>query len=533
MGGCRCQENIYMNVEIPSNIETILVSVLEPYARNTRTHSEEQVEKIAKSIEEFGFTNPVLIDDSNGIIAGHGRTMAAKLLGLESVPCIRLSHLTDEQRRAYVIADNKLADDAGWDEELLALELGELNGAGYDLSLTGFEESELAELVITEIEESSGLTDDDAVPDSQTIDVISRRGDIWELGDHRVMCGDSCDDDDVRDLMNGETALLIHADPPYGMGKQSDGVLNDNLYKEKLDDFQMLWWNAFRQYTAANGSAYIWGNAPDLWRFWYTRLQNTETIELRNHITWDKKSIAGMKSGLMTQFPVATEHCLFMQLGKQFIGNINADDFPEEWVPLLDYLSGEAEAVGLTSKVLRELCGVQMFSHWFTRSQFSLISEKHYVVLQETYDGNFKRSWADLKSEWDKLKGRGRDVINGQLAEGRSYFDNTHEVMRDVWEFPRVVGEERHNHATPKPVAMMVRVMKSSLPPKGLCIEPFGGSGSTLMGAEKSGRRCFTMELQELYVDIIVRRWQEYTGKKAIHSASGKNYDEVRNERAA
>ena len=153
-----------------------------------------------------------------------------------------------------------------------------------------------------------------------------------------------------------------------------------------------------------------------------------------------------------------------------------------------------------------------MFSHWFTTSQFNLIPDKHYATLQAAYPGRFLRPWRQIKSEWDKVK----SIPTQKVQEARSYFDNAHDAMRDVWEFGRVTGEERHGHATPKPVAMMERVMLSSLPKSGLCVEPFGGSGSTLMGAEKTGRACYSMELNPVYCDVIVKRWENFTGKKAM-----------------
>lgn len=510
-------------------IESLALDALIPYARNSRTHSDAQVAQIAASIKEFGFTNPVLIDAQGGIIAGHGRVMAARKLGLDEVPCIRLGHLTEAQRRAYVIADNKLALNAGWDNELLALELGELQDLGFDLDLTGFNQDELEALMLDDEgdEEPEGLTDEDDVPDVLP-DPVSVTGDVWVLGKHRVMCGDSTSISDVEKLMAGATAHLLHADPPYGMGKEADGVANDNLYKEELDRFQMEWWATFRPFLADNASAYIWGNAPDLWRLWYSAgLGESERFELRNQIVWDKKSIAGMKSDLMTQYPTASEHCLFFQFGNQFLGSVNADDFPESWEPIRSYMEGEANAAGIKSADIKRVCDCSMYSHWFTRSQFTLIPERHYQKLQDTYPGRFARPWSDLKAEWDQVRGAAREVINGKLDGSRSYFDNAHDVMRDVWEFPRVTGDERHGHATPKPVAMMERVMKSILPIGGLCVEPFGGSGATLMGAEKTRRICYTMEMQGRYVDVIVRRWQAYTGKQAKLESDGRTFDEV------
>jgi hypothetical protein len=322
--------------------------------------------------------------------------------------------------------------------------------------------------------------------------------------------------------MSGKRAALLHADPPYGMGKQADGVANDNLYRERLDDFQMEWWATFRTFLEDNASAYIWGNAPDLWRLWYAGgLAESEQLELRNEIVWDKKSIPGMASPGLTQYPIASERCLFFQIGDQFLGNINAEDFPETWEPLRAYMEGEAVAAAIKPGDIKRVCGCGMYSHWFTRSQFNLIPEKHYATLAAAYPGRFARPWASLKAEWDKVRGGPQSEIQG----ARSYFDNAHDVMRDVWEFPRVSGDDRHGHATPKPVAMMERVMRSSLPSGGLCVEPFGGSGATLMGAESTGRVCYTMELQPKYVDVIVKRWQDFTGKKATLESTGEQFD--------
>ena len=217
-----------------------------------------------------------------------------------------------------------------------------------------------------------------------------------------------------------------------------------------------------------------------------------------------------MSSSLLLRFAPGSERCLFFQIGKQFIGNINTEDFPKEWAPLQAYMEEQAKGAGVDRNVVKDICGVQMYSHWFTRSQFCLISEKHYLALAEAFPGYFTKSWIDLKVEWDHA----REVITSRTDGLRGYFDNTHDIMRDVWQFERVYGEERWGHATPKPVEMMERVMRSSLPPVGLCYEPFGGSGSTLIGAEISGRACYTMELEPAYVDVIVERWEQVSGEK-------------------
>lgn len=502
-----------MTIVSAQKLEVWPVARLKPYSLNARTHDLEQVEKIAASIATYGFNNPILVDSEEGIVAGHGRLAAAQSLGLETVPVIVLDHLSDTQRRAYILADNRLAELAGWDDETLVGELEALNAEGVDLEGLGWTDEELEDLMdlYQELDPEDASEDADSVPEVPE-EPITKPGDVWVLGKHRVMCGDSTNVQHVQRLMAGKTAALLHADPPYGMGKQSDGVANDNLYDEKLDEFQMEWWSTFRTVIDDNASAYIWGNAPELWRLWYQGgLGSSEKLELRNQIVWDKKNIAGMASDLLTQYPVASEHCLFFQLGHQFLGNVNAADFPETWEPLRAYLEAEAKAANIDQKTLRELCGVQMYGHWFTRSQFTLIPEKHYATLQAARAGRFQRPWRQLKAEWDRVKGGPTSEIQG----ARSYFNNGHDSMTDVWEFSRVTGEERHGHATPKPVDMMERIMRSSLPEKGLCVEPFGGSGSTLIAAQTTKRICYTMELKPEYCDVIVKRWEQLTGKKA------------------
>lgn len=512
-------------------VEYVAVDSLIPYVRNSRTHSEEQVAQIAASIKEFGFTNPVLVDSEGGIIAGHGRVMAARKLGLEEVPTIALNDLTEAQKRAYIIADNRLPLNAGWDFEMLAVEIDDLRDADFDVSLLGFSAEELNDLIGTPNTGPEPEPGPDEIPEPPAVPV-SKTGDVWILGGHRAMCGDSTSAADVARLMAGAMASLIHADPPYGMGKEGDGVANDNLYREKLDEFQMAWWRTFRKHAAPNVSAYIWGNSPDLWRLWYGGgLADSENLYFCNQIVWDKKSIPGMASDLLLQYPTATEHCLFFKAGDQFVGNINADQYWEGWDVIRLYLKEQADAVALNSKQCQAITGVQMYAHWFSKSQWSFIPERYYKALQAEFPGHFGKDYAELRKQYEQIKGGYRSHINGIQGGMRSYFDNGHDTMRDVWEFSRVVGDERHGHATPKPVDMMERVMISSLPEGGLCVEPFGGSGSTLMGAEKTGRRCYTMEMQPCYIDVIVRRWQTFTGQHATLEGDGRTFEEIEAER--
>ena len=486
--------------------------------KNARKRTETSASLLKESLQRYGPARSIVIDEDDRILAGNGTVEAALGLGIEGlrvidanpdeIIAVRRTGLTEDQKVGLALADNRTADLAEWDAEMLHRLSEEHDIAPW------FEDDDVEALLeqVEQLEPEEGNTDPDETPEPPE-DPITKPGDLWILGNHRVMCGDSTSITNVEKLLNGEKAQLLHADPPYGMGKASDGVLNDNLYNDDLDDFQMEWWATFRPFLEDNASAYIWGNAPELWRLWYKAgLGSSELMELRNQIVWDKKAIPGMASPDLTQFPIASEHCLFFALGQQFRGDVNQDGYPPEWDSVRLYLADEAAAAKITPQDIKDVCGVQMFSHWFTTSQFNLIPDKHYVTLQATYPGRFLRPWRQLKVAWDKVK----SIPTQKIQEARSYFDNAHDVMRDVWEFSRVTGEERHGHATPKPVAMMERVMKSSLPKNGLCLEPFGGSGSTLMGAEKTGRRCYTMELDPKYVDVIVKRWEAFTGKTAV-----------------
>lgn len=504
-------------------VETLPVDQLVPYARNSRTHSPEQIAQVAASIREFGFTNPVLIDAEGGIIAGHGRVMAARSIGLQSVPCIRLAHLTEAQRRAYVIADNKLALNAGWDERMLALEFQDLKSAGFDLELTGFDLGDINELLAeldAPTEGKSGADETPAPPENPK----SKSGDVWILGKHRVMCGDSTDPEAVKHLMDGNLADLMHADPPYGMGFEAEGVANDDLSFSDLAKFQAKWWGIFLPYLKESASAYVWGWEDSLFDFYlHLRADKKNRITKRNYLIWDKASGQGINQESLRRYAPVTEHCLFFMLGEQGFST-NADNYWEGWEPLRAYLAGEVERMGWGPKEVQELTGVGMYSHWFTKSQWTMIPEKHYEKLRAAANGKaFLRPWGDAKSEQSALLGEHRS-LRAQFYETRAYFDNTHDAMTDVWRFSRVTGDERQGHATPKPVAMMQRIMKSSLPDGGLCVEPFGGSGSTLMGAETTGRVCYTMELHPKYVDVIVRRWQAFTGKRAVLEATGEPF---------
>jgi DNA modification methylase len=429
---------------------------------------------------------------------------------MQEVPVVIASGWSDAKRRAYVIADNKLALNAGWDEQLLSLELADL-ADDFDLNLVGFTADEIESLKPQQ--DMQGLTDEDAVPDApeQPVTVL---GDIWLLGRHRLMCGDSTSVDEVQKLMCGQRAALLHADPPYGMRKTKEGVLNDNLYGQKLDQFQIEWWSAVYPFLKDNASVYIWGNAPDLWRLWYEAgLGKYKKLSLRNELVWVKPLCHGQLQHSKRKYAVTTERCLFFMLGAQESNN-DDDEYWEGWENIRSALDTDCKKMGWGPKDIERICGVNMHQHWFTKSQWAFIPEEHYKKLQAEAckSDAFKRQYNDLKSEFYATRG---------------YFDNMHDNMTDVWSFPSVMGKDRYNHATPKPVNMIARCLKSSLPSGGLCVEPFGGSGATLIAAEKTARICYTMELQGKYVDVIIKRWQDFTGKQAIHAETGRPFAEV------
>ena len=491
-----------------SDYATVNVPIADvvPYVRNPRKNTD-AVAKVAASIREFGFRQPIVCDADMVVIAGHTRLQAAQSLGLKTVPVHIARGLSAAQVTAYRIADNRTGQEATWDSDLLTTELTALVGLDFDLTLTGFNPDELDALL-----NPPGILDGadlDAVPEPPA-KPVTKVGDVIVLGQHRLLCGDSTKAEDVAKLMDGAKAQLIHADPPYGMGKEKDGVQNDNLYADKLDAFQMAWWRAFRPHAEDNASAYIWGNAESLWRLWFVGgLKNSERLTLRNEIVWDKKSagaggISHQGAEGLRLFPQATERCLFFMLGEQGFNN-NADNYWEGWDSVVNYLRAEKEKTGWDVAKFKRLAGHSETSgcHWFDKSQWTFPTKEVY------------KSWQQAAREHDAFK-REHDELKQAFYATRAYFDNTHENMTDVWDFNRVIGEDRHGHATPKPVAMMARCIMSSTAKGGLVVEPFLGSGTTLIAAEQVGRTCYGMELSPAYCDVIVKRWETVTGQKAV-----------------
>lgn len=404
-------------------IEYRKLESLIPYARNARTHSDAQVAQVAASIKEFGWTNPVLIDETGGIIAGHGRVMAARKLGIDDVPCIVLAGLSDVQRRAYVLADNKLALNSGWDNEMLALELSELGEEGFDLELVGFSQEEIDALTPVELE--PGLTDEDAVPETP-VEPVTRLGDVWIMGKHRLLCGDSTSIDAVETLLAGSEADMIFTDPPYGMsyeggrGKKQFGMI-------KNDDAQGVDLVALIQEALTTAKIKLKDGASAYvcfpWRT-YAEFQSAivaSGMEISACIVWDKASV-----GLGHQHYRPQHEFIFYCNGGQFYGD---------------------------------------------RSQ------------------------------------------------------------SDVWQMSRG-NTSAYVHPTQKPVELVAKAVNNSSKKGDLVLDCFGGSGSTLIACEKHGRHARLMELDQKYCDVIIKRWQDFTGKKAVLEATGEEFSESKNAKS-
>jgi DNA modification methylase len=492
-----------------------------PYMNNARTHSEQQVLQIAASIKEFGFTNPVLVDGENGIIAGHGRVMAAKKLGLDEIPTIELKHLTKTQKKAYILADNKLALNSGWDNNLLALELGELSDDGFDLELTGFSLDEIDALTVDEIPE--GLTDEDSVPELP-IEPVTKLGDVWLCGNHRVMCGDSTSIDAVDKLMDGKKADMVFTDPPYGMKKEKDGVLNDNLNYDDLLEFNRQWIPLSFAATKDNGSWYCWGiDEPlmDIYSAIIKPMIKSQQATFRNLITWAKGHGQGQNSENTRSYAIADEKCLFVMCGVQGFNN-NADNYFEDFEPIRNYLDSERLKISTKKSDYEKILGsVNKSQHHLSKSHFGLITDIDYKKLQSYCQQNnidaFKKEYDDLKREYDDLK--------REYYSTRAYFNNVHDNFNNVWEFDRHKRDgSEGGHATPKPIELCERAIKSSSEKNNIVLDFFGGSGSTMIACEKNNRINYSMELDPKYCDVIVKRWQDFTGLSVTLESTGETY---------
>jgi len=406
--------------------KTISIAALIPYARNSRTHSAQQVDKIAASIREFGFLNPIIVDGSNGIVAGHGRVLAAQKLGLTQLPVIEASHLTEAQKRAYVIADNRLALDAGWDNDMLKVELSDLKAGGFDLTLTGFELDELDGLLADPTE---GLTDPDAVPEVPAVPV-SVEGDVWVMGKHRIACGSSTDAHTVEAVLAGVKPHLMVTDPPYGVeydadwrnkAVRKDGMASDGRATGKvMNDDKADWSEAWALFPG--DVAYVWH--------------------------------AGLFAGVV--------------------------------------------ADSLTA------CGFKL------RSQI-IWAKSNFAIGRGDYHWHHEPCWYAVKGK-----------ATGHYTGDRK--------QTTLWQIAKPAKSET-GHSTQKPIECMKRPIENNSNAGQAVYEPFSGSGTTIIAGEMTGRCVYAIELNPAYVDVAVKRWQDFTGQQAVLEATGQTFAELGAER--
>lgn len=384
-------------------VQEVAVAVLKPYERNAKIHSGEQVQKIAESIKEFGFLSPCLIDREKNIIAGHGRVEAAKLLGLETVPCVFIEGLSDEQRRAYILADNKLTEMGEWDMDLVMSELTDLDAAGFDIEVTGFE-LELEEPEITE-------DDFEPIPPEEP---EAKLGQIYQLGNHRLMCGDSTSLVDVAKLMRDEKAEMVFTDPPWNVsyGQENErwkqrSILNDSMTTEDFKEFMNSAFSCMHWASMGGAMAYI----------------------------------------VMS---------------------------PQEWGNLMLTLAANG-------------------FHWSS----TIIWNKDQLVLsRKDYHTKYEPIWYGWKDDEPRVH---------PLKDRKQC---------DVWDFDR--PKRSDEHPTMKPVELVARAITNSSDKGDIVLDLFGGSGTTLIASEETDRRCYMMELDPKYVDVIIGRWEDLTGRKAV-----------------
>ena len=442
-----------MQQHIAKQIILQSVEALIPYARNSRTHSDEQGAQIAASIREFGFTNPVLVDNGGGIVAGHGRVMAARKLGMAEVPTVNVGWLNEQQRRAYVIADNKLAMNAGWDMDLLKAELADLKIEGFDLELLGFGD-QLTDILDPQLLDK-GKDPDDAPPVPEKPE--SAAGDVWIMGPHRVCCGDSTSVADWDKLMGSEKADVCWTDPPYNVAYESKlagKIKNDSMGDEKFLAFLTDAFVALG--TALKPGAAIYVAHADTEGYNFRAAFRQAGFKLSGCLVWKKDSLV---------------------LGRS--------DFQWMHEPILyGWKPGSKH-------------------RWYGGRKLTTVQEWGGDPVTQRPDGTYQ-------------------IVVGDRVLTVSGDAKIEETLSSVLfhEKPKRSSE----HPTMKPVALVERMLKCSARSGDLVVDAFGGSGSTLMAADRLGMSARIMELDPKFVDVIVRRWQDYTGKRAVLESTGQPF---------
>jgi DNA modification methylase len=430
-------------------VERRPVADLIPYARNARTHSDEQVAQIAAAIKEWGWTVPVLCDEDGGIIAGHGRVLAARKLQIAEIPVMTAAGWTEAQKRAYIIADNKLTLNAGWDTDLLKVELLDLQRFGFDLAMTGFNADEIADLTA---DLTVGLTDPDAAPPAP-VNPVSALGDVWIMGRHRILCGDSTIAADVGTVLAGEQPHLMVTDPPYGV------------------DYDPNWRNEADRHNGKPFGARALG-----------RVENDDRAD------WTKA---------WRLFPGSVAYVWHAGLHSSTVGGSLADAG----------LVSRAQIVWVKQRPALSRGAY----HWQHEAAFYATKDQSDDAWQRFEDDHATAAYAVKKGAAANWRG------------GRK--------QSTVWFIENVKNDT--GHGTQKPVECMKRPIENNSTPGQPVYEPFSGSGTTIIAAEMTGRCCYAIELSPAYVDVAVKRWQDFTGKQAILEAGGRAFGDLKNGRKA
>ena len=483
----------------------VSISDLIPYDNNPRKN-DNAVPDVAESIKQCGDLDPIEIDENNVILAGHTRLMALMEQGFTETDVIRYTGLTEEQKKKYRILSNKTGEKALWDFDALAEELEGLDFDDYDF---GFD------LDFGLHEEPTEIVEDEA---PEEVETRCKLGDIWQLGEHFLICGDSTDPAVIDRLMDGAKADLVFTDPPYGMKKESEGVLNDNLNFDDLLDFNRQWIPLTFGALKDNGSWYCWGIDEPLMDIYSNILKpmaKENKITFRNLITWDKGNGQGQLSEDFRMYPIADEKCLFVMCGEQDMRfKRNLEEFNEMFEPIRKWFENERKKSGLSVEQISKIDSTRC-SHYWAKVQFEFPTKEAFCKIQTYCVKNginaFGVEYEEIKKEYEEIK--------KEFYKNRAYFDNTHDNQNNVWHFDRAGKDEREHtggHATPKPIALCSRAIKSSSREGEIVLDVFGGSGSTLIACEQLNRKCYMCELDEHYCDVIISRYENFTGKAAV-----------------
>ena len=498
---------------------------IEGLPANPRLIKDGRFKKLVKSIQdlpEMTEARDLLVYPYEGgyiVIGGNMRLRAYQELGWKEVPCCVLpENMPVDKLREMVIQDNNPFGETDWNMIANEWDVEELKDWGVDLP---------ADWDTSEAEEQKEAEEDDfSDEDAEKAEPRVKPGEIWQLGEHRLMCGDSTDSASVALLMDGNKADMVFTDPPYGMKKESEGVLNDNLNREELGEFNNLWIPISISSLKDNGSWYCWGIDEILMDIYSDILRPMiydRKLSFRNLITWDKGSGQGQKSDGFKLYPIADEKCLFVVRGAATLSSgvfRTKEYFFEGFSGIRDYLRGELEKSGLSMKEVIGMTSTYA-SHYFALSQWAFPTEKDYNTIREHCRGAaFQKEYAELQKEYAELQKEYAE-LQKEYAELLPYFDNTHDNMNNVWHFERARytdNDSRINdlHATPKPVQLCARAIKSSSREGESVLDLFGGSGSTLIACEQLNRKCHMMELAHHYCDVIIARWEKLTGKEAV-----------------